>query len=48
MQDNLAVQLGLPIAIMVIMCGIGLTLTLADFQRISRKPKPMLVGLLGH
>ena len=48
MQDNLAVQLGLPIAIMVIMCGIGLTLTLADFQRISQKPKPVLVGLLGH
>lgn len=48
MQDNVAVQIGLPIAIIVIMAGIGLTLTLGDFQRISRKPKPVLVGLLGH
>lgn len=48
MQDNVAVQIGLPIAIIVIMAGIGLTLTLADFQRISQKPKPVLVGLLGH
>ncbi len=48
MQDNLAVQLGLPIAIIVIMCGIGLTLTVGDFQRISQKPKPVLVGLVGH
>ena len=48
MQDNMAVQLGLPIAIIVIMIGIGLTLTVADFQRISKKPKPVLVGLIGH
>ena len=48
MQDNVAVQLGLPIAIIVIMCGIGLTLTLADFQRVSQQPRPVLVGVAGH
>ncbi|MES2857967.1 MAG: bile acid:sodium symporter family protein [Pseudomonadota bacterium] len=48
MQDNVAVQIGLPIAIIVIMAGIGLTLTLADFQRISQRPRPVLVGLAGH
>lgn len=48
MQDNVVVQIGLPIAIIVIMAGIGLTLTLADFHRIGRKPKPVVVGLVGH
>lgn len=48
MQDNVVVQIGLPIAIIVIMAGIGLTLTLADFHRIGQKPKPVVVGLVGH
>lgn len=48
MQDSLVIKLGLPIAIMIIMCGIGLTLTLADFRRIRENPRPVLIGILGH
>lgn len=48
MQDSLLIKVGLPIAIMIIMCGIGLTLTLADFRRIRERPKPVLIGLVGH
>jgi BASS family bile acid:Na+ symporter len=48
MQDSALIQIGLPIAIMVIMCGIGMSLTPTDFRRIGERPKPVLVGLLGH
>lgn len=48
MQDSLVLKLGLPIAIMIIMCGIGLTLTLGDFRRIREHPRPVLIGVIGH
>lgn len=48
MQDSLLITVGLPIAIMIIMCGIGLTLTLTDFRHIREHPKPVVVGLVGH
>ena len=48
MEDSLLVKVGLPIAIMIIMCGIGLTLTLTDFRRIRERPKPVVIGLVGH
>jgi BASS family bile acid:Na+ symporter len=48
MQDSLVLKLGLPIAIMIIMCGIGLTLTLGDFRRVREHPRPVLVGIIGH
>lgn len=48
MQDSALIQIGLPIAIMIIMCGIGMTLTPTDFRRIGERPKPVLIGLLGH
>lgn len=35
----------LSIAIMVIMMGMGLTLTIADFRRVAQNPKPVLLGL---
>ncbi len=48
MQDSALIQIGLPIAIIIIMCGIGMSLTLTDFHRIGERPKPVLIGLLGH
>lgn len=48
MQDSLLIKFGLPIAIAIIMCGIGMTLSGGDFRRIGEKPKPVLIGLLGH
>ncbi len=48
MQDSLLLKLGLPIAIAIIMCGIGMTLSGGDFRRIAERPKPVLVGILGH
>lgn len=35
----------LPIALGIIMLGLGLSLTLADFARVLKFPKPVLVGL---
>lgn len=35
----------LPIALGIIMLGLGLSLTLADFARVVKFPKPVLVGL---
>lgn len=35
-------------ALVFIMFGLGMELTAADFTRLARMPKPVLVGLLGH
>ncbi|WP_425915328.1 bile acid:sodium symporter family protein [Pseudomonas sp. GWSMS-1] len=35
----------LPIALGIIMLGLGLSLTLADFARVVKLPKPVLIGL---
>ncbi|OLU29932.1 bile acid:sodium symporter [Pseudomonas sp. PA15(2017)] len=35
----------LPLALGIIMLGLGLSLTLADFTRVARYPKPVLIGL---
>lgn len=35
-------------ALAFVMFGLGLELTVADFNRLARMPKPVLVGLLGH
>ncbi len=48
MQDSLLVKIALPIAIAIIMCGIGMTLSGGDFHRIAQRPKPVLIGILGH
>jgi len=37
-----------PAALAFIMFGLGMELTVADFTRLARMPKPVLVGLLGH
>jgi bile acid:Na+ symporter, BASS family len=35
----------LPVALAVIMLGLGLSLTMADFERVVRYPRPVIVGL---
>lgn len=35
----------LPIALGIIMLGLGLSLTLADFARVAKYPKPVVIGL---
>lgn len=45
MESNLITNLALPLALGVIMLGLGLTLTLADFTRVLRFPKAVLIGL---
>jgi BASS family bile acid:Na+ symporter len=44
MEDNALIEIGLPIALFIIMVGIGLTLTTRDFRREARAPKGMVVG----
>lgn len=35
----------LPLALGIIMLGLGLSLTLADFARVVKYPKPVVIGL---
>ncbi len=44
MEQSPLVEIGLPIALFIIMVGIGLTLTVADFRREARQPRAMTVG----
>jgi BASS family bile acid:Na+ symporter len=46
MQSNVLTAVFLPIALAVIMLGLGLSLTLADFRRVIVYPKAVFVGLL--
>ena len=48
MQDSLLLKAALPLAIAIIMCGIGMTLRGGDFRRVAERPKPVLIGMLGH
>lgn len=44
MEQSPLIAVGLPIALFIIMIGMGLTLTLADFSREARAPKGVIVG----
>jgi bile acid:Na+ symporter, BASS family len=46
MEANLISTLLLPLALGVIMFGLGLHLTVADFKRVLTAPKPILIGLV--
>ncbi|HCM05317.1 MAG TPA: Na+-dependent transporter, partial [Oceanospirillales bacterium] len=39
-------QVALPIAIILIMAGVGLSLTPADFKRVLKQPKAFFVGAI--
>jgi bile acid:Na+ symporter, BASS family len=44
-MDSAFVAVGLPVALAVVMLGLGLTLTIDDFRRIGRAPKPVAIAL---
>ncbi len=48
MQESVLTQLLLPLALGVIMLGMGLSLTVGDFTRIIRYPKAVVVGLVNQ
>lgn len=45
-MDSQLTTVGLPIALAIIMFGLGLDLTLADFRRIGRHPKAVAIALV--
>lgn len=46
MQQSLATTVFLPVALGIIMLGLGLSLTLADFKRVTQYPKAVTVALI--
>jgi BASS family bile acid:Na+ symporter len=46
MESNVFATVGLPIALFIIMFGLGLSLTLNDFRRILVSPKAIFIGSL--
>jgi BASS family bile acid:Na+ symporter len=46
MNDSALITVGLPIALAIIMFGLGLSLTPADFGRVARSPRAVVVALL--
>lgn len=44
MEQSPLIAIGLPIALFIIMIGMGLTLTPGDFQREARAPRGMILG----
>jgi bile acid:Na+ symporter, BASS family len=48
MEQSPLISLGLPIALFIIMIGIGLTLTAADFHREAQQPRGVVVGTLAQ
>jgi BASS family bile acid:Na+ symporter len=45
MQQSAATALFLPIALGIIMLGLGLSLTLEDFKRVTKYPKAITIAL---
>lgn len=48
MSSNLITQIFLPVALAIIMMGMGLTLVVDDFKRVWTYPKAMALGILFH
>lgn len=46
MNDSALITVGLPIALGIIMFGLGLSLTPGDFRRVAREPKAVVVALI--
>lgn len=44
-MDSALTTIGLPIALAIIMFGLGLDLTIADFRRVAKHPKAVVVAL---
>ena len=48
MEGNALISIGLPVALFIIMIGMGLSLTPADFRRVGEQPRGVVVGTLGQ
>ena len=48
MESSFLTAVFLPLALFIIMLGMGFGLTIADFQRIAIAPKPIILGLLAQ
>ena len=48
MQSSIITEIFLPVALIVIMLGMGLSLTLQDFSRVVTYPKATFIGLFGQ
>ncbi len=46
MNDSALITIGLPVALAVIMFGLGLSLTTDDFRRVARTPRAVVVALV--
>ncbi|MGA8847525.1 MAG: bile acid:sodium symporter family protein [Nocardioides sp.] len=46
MDDSALISVGLPIALAIIMFGLGLSLTVDDFRRVARTPRAVAVALV--
>jgi BASS family bile acid:Na+ symporter len=46
MDDSIAISVGLPVALAVIMFGLGLSLQLSDFRRVARAPRAVATALV--
>ncbi|MEM9070491.1 MAG: bile acid:sodium symporter family protein [Myxococcota bacterium] len=46
MEDSILTKVVLPLALFIVMLGLGLSLTGADFRRAGKKPLPVIVGLV--
>ena len=46
MNDSALISIGLPIALAIIMFGLGLSLTVGDVRRVARSPKAVVVALV--
>ena len=46
MQDSSAPIIFLPVALGIIMLGLGLSLTVQDFRNVAEKPKAVIVALV--
>ena len=48
MESNILTEIFLPLSLAVIMLGMGLSLTIQDFKRITVAPKPVIIGLVNQ
>jgi BASS family bile acid:Na+ symporter len=46
MQESILSNVVLPLAIIIIMVTLGMTLTVVDFKRVATQPKQVMIGLL--
>nr|WP_321274329.1 bile acid:sodium symporter family protein [uncultured Vibrio sp.] len=48
MESNQIISIGLPISLIIIMIGIGMTLTLNDFRQVTKKPRGLILGSIAQ